>query len=277
VCTTYASQYKIAIIMALTPNHIDRKTFNEILERYETLLPENLRDLTTFRAKELPGLVAERKKDGNSYITKPELVKLVEWKLKHGKFRPKLLSLVQENSAETVKSLTESLFEKDSPESDAVKVVQKLAAGLRGVGPATASLVASVFDMEGTVFFGDEVFRWLHWDVANGSGKGWDRKIKYNLKEYESLVGLTEGITKRLDVKAWEVERVGWVLGKEKRDLDAEVESTKSEASDAKELLKASDMLKTKGAGMKLDSKATSNKKRKIAENQETRRSKRVK
>jgi hypothetical protein len=67
--------------MALKLETINIKTFNSVLERYEPLVPESLKPLTTFRGDEIIKLVAKRKEDGEAYITKDELVKLVEWKL----------------------------------------------------------------------------------------------------------------------------------------------------------------------------------------------------
>lgn len=54
--------------------------------------------------------------------------------------------------------------------------------------------------------------------TGSSSSGGWDRPIKYNLKEYMEYVKGVSQLIERLDenVKAVDVERVGWVLGREK-------------------------------------------------------------
>ena len=52
-----------------------------MLERYLPLIPSSLQPLTTFRGDTLPEQVEKRREDGEAYIIKDELVKLVEWKL----------------------------------------------------------------------------------------------------------------------------------------------------------------------------------------------------
>jgi hypothetical protein len=43
----------------------------------------------------------------------------------------------------------------------------------------------STSDPENIPFFSDELFRWAFWE--NKIGSGWDRKIKYSVKEYREL------------------------------------------------------------------------------------------
>src|ERR1700759_182856 len=142
---------------------------------------------------------------------------------KHGTFRPKLLQLVSSNPPSEIKSLTKSVFATYSSSSnpDRAALVNQLTK-LKGIGPATASLILSAFDPDGAIFFGDEVFRWLSWDEPPKGPKGWGRRIGYTLGEYRQLNRLVGDFIKRLDVKAIEVEMVGYVLGKEKIDVDAQ-------------------------------------------------------
>jgi hypothetical protein len=106
---------------------------------------------------------------------------------------------------------------------------------LKGVGPATASLIASCYDPDHIPFFSDELFRWLHWDGRNfeGSttgikqvGNGWSRQIGYTAKEYESLRISCGEVQKRLsntgrNITSLEMEKVAYVLGKEGADVDS--------------------------------------------------------
>jgi hypothetical protein len=92
---------------------------------------------------------------------------------------------------------------------------------LKGIGPATASLLLSVAAPDVVPFFSDELFKWCVWDEQGAPG-GWKRKIKYNLKEYEMLLEKVDGLIERLGVRAVDVERVAWVLGKEGVDVDVD-------------------------------------------------------
>jgi hypothetical protein len=136
---------------------------------------------------------------------------------KHGTFRPKLLALVQSNSANVVHDATKEAFEVLPNATSALKVL----VALKGIGPATASLLLSVAAPATVPFFSDELFRWCMWDES-GSPGGWQRKIKYNAKEYEMMLGQVDALVKRLGVRALDAEQVAWALGKERMDIDAE-------------------------------------------------------
>jgi hypothetical protein len=134
---------------------------------------------------------------------------------KHGTFRPKLLALVQSNSANDIQDTTKAAFKLLPDTISALKVL----VALKGIGPATASLLLSVAAPETVPFFSDELFRWCMWDES-GSPGGWQRKIKYNAKEYEMLLEKVDALVKRLGVRAVDAEQVAWVLGKERVDID---------------------------------------------------------
>lgn len=76
---------------------------------------------------------------------------------------------------------------------------------LKGIGPATASLLLAVHDADNVIFFADEAFYWL---CCRGS----KAPIKYNLKEYAELNERAHALASRLGVKAVDVERVAFVL-----------------------------------------------------------------
>jgi len=91
-------------------------------------------------------------------------------------------------------------------------------AKLRGVGPATASLFLSCYDPIGVPFFSDELFRYLHF--SDTKANGWDRKISYTTKEYQSMFDKTQVLRKRLEtesgetVKAIHLEKMAYALGR---------------------------------------------------------------
>ena len=85
------------------------------------------------------------------HLIKPELERIMEWKLKRGKFRPGLLKLVQSNSAEMVESCSSKAFATDSVDEAMSHLVE-----LKGVGPATASAILSGCNKQ-VPFMADEV------------------------------------------------------------------------------------------------------------------------
>lgn len=123
---------------------------------------------------------------------------------KHGKFRPTLMKLVLSNEAslarETIKGAVDS-YQKTLDAPAAVSALAKL----RGVGPATASLLLAVHDPERVIFFADEAFYWL-------CCRGRRDPIKYSQKEYNELSQRSQNLAKRLHVKSSDVERVAYVL-----------------------------------------------------------------
>jgi Holliday junction resolvasome RuvABC DNA-binding subunit len=71
---------------------------------------------------------------------------------KHGTFRPKLLQLVQSNPKDVVEETTKKAFGVNKgDEMAAVKILT----GLKGIGPATSSLLLSVSRREEVPFFSD--------------------------------------------------------------------------------------------------------------------------
>ncbi|KAK4039842.1 hypothetical protein C8A01DRAFT_16206 [Parachaetomium inaequale] len=139
-----------------------------------------------------------------------DVKKLVEWKLRHGKFRPTLMKLVSSNEPGFVKDTVQEAVThyRDKPDvSDALKILTQL----KGIGPATASLLLAVHDPRRVVFFADEAFYWLCCDGSKAP-------IKYNLKEYTDLNKRAQALAKRLGVKAVDIERVAFVLMRQPQD-----------------------------------------------------------
>lgn len=85
----------------------------------------------------------------------------------------------------------------------------------KGVGPATASLILSVYSPSVAPFFSDELFRWVCWDEK----QGWKQQIKYDTKEYNMLWDGVQKLRERLgDVSAVTLEKVAFVYGKMAED-----------------------------------------------------------
>ncbi|ESW96461.1 hypothetical protein KL918_000414 [Ogataea parapolymorpha] len=161
----------------------------------------SLKDLDIWRRETMPEILKTRftKKHG-IWLEKAELERLMEWKLSRGKFRPTLPKLIQSNDPVKVQEYTEQAFsviidycdsskDNDNEFTTAVRKSMELACQLRGVGPATSTLILSLAGptlrktlnnkLRDIPFFSDEVFEILN------PGYG---KIKYSTKEYFELV-----------------------------------------------------------------------------------------
>lgn len=114
------------------------------------------------------------------------------------------MKLVSSNEASFVEDTIQGavdLYKKNLDATNAVDALMKL----KGIGPATASLLLAVHDPENVIFFADEAFYWL----CSGGRQG---PIKYNIKEYKELNTQSQTLARRLKVGAMDVERVAYVL-----------------------------------------------------------------
>lgn len=126
---------------------------------------------------------------------------------RHGKFRPTLMKLVSSNDPSFVKETIQNAIKHYRDKSDVAGTLDILT-HLKGIGPATASLLLAAHDPDNVMFFADEAFYWL---CCNGS----KAPIKYNLKEYKELNDRAQALAERLGVKAVEIERVAFVVMRE--------------------------------------------------------------
>lgn len=251
----------------LHPIYITHSILRDKSAAYDDTIPTDLRDLSKSRYETIPNALAQRTGDSSSSsnstsgkknkakkpsLEKSELVTLVDWKLKHGTYRPNLAKLIASNTPSDVQEVTSSAFtsyeEKNNLTPGAgrsYRTAMRELVKLKGVGPATASLVLSCWDPEHVVFMGDEVFRWLLFDELDDDGGGgskkrklkgkeggtaWERKIGYTVKEYQLLFERCEELRARLakdkeiqekgdkdfeKVTAAEVERAAYVIHRE--------------------------------------------------------------
>ncbi|KAI0466647.1 hypothetical protein F4859DRAFT_518901 [Xylaria cf. heliscus] len=198
------------------PENITISRFNELLNRYTSLIQSissekapktgqpSLLDLDEYRY----GVAVEtfRSDKPRRQMGHDDVKTLVDWKLRHGKFRPTLMKLVSSNDGEVVKKTIQEAMEQYWLDNNATKATDAIAK-LRGIGPATASLLLSVHDPERVIFFSDEAYWWL----CCGGQKS---PIKYNAKEYQELKIAADKIVKRLQVGATDIERVAYVAMK---------------------------------------------------------------
>ncbi|XP_066545136.1 uncharacterized protein LOC136712442 [Amia ocellicauda] len=99
--------------------------------------------------EELPVAIAGRP---DSLLKHEELVKLMEWKLARGKFRPRLQQLVATNPSDTVERCTKTAF---ALLPDVRAAITELSS-LKALGPATASAVLAAGAPDQAAFMADE-------------------------------------------------------------------------------------------------------------------------
>ncbi|KAB8304823.1 hypothetical protein EYC80_004163 [Monilinia laxa] len=199
-----------------SPKDITLSEFSQTLARYPTILNKYskdakdgvtpLQELDKFRYVEAPA----RFKDGSNTFTTDDILKLVEWKLRHGAYRPGFLKKVAKNTDETVEAATKDAFSHYKAHPNEIDVViNKLKEPLMGIGPATASLILSVYDPEHVTFFSDEVFKWL---VNDGEHKP---TPKYSVVEFQKVHAAAKTLAARLRVNPLQIEKVAFVIIKE--------------------------------------------------------------
>lgn len=110
------------------------------LESYPAVIAaqavNRLSELDRWYRAELPALIASRTP---AAITLDELVKATEWKMKRGVWRQRNLLLVKSNAPEVVERVSRDALARVDGSTAPIVALAKLA----GVGPATASAVAS--------------------------------------------------------------------------------------------------------------------------------------
>ncbi|CAH3021343.1 unnamed protein product [Porites evermanni] len=131
-------------------------------------------------------LPQEINKRSEKFLTQEELIKLMEWKLMRGKFRPRLTQLVQTNDSETVKEVTSKAFKCLPDIKQAISELTKL----KAVGPATASAILCAGSHK-VPFMADESIQ-----AIPGFGK-----IEYSLKFYLDYIEKIRSCLKHLHKK----------------------------------------------------------------------------
>ncbi|EGW31087.1 uncharacterized protein SPAPADRAFT_141865 [Spathaspora passalidarum NRRL Y-27907] len=223
--------------------------FSETRGKYDND-SKTFQELNQWRLQELPETLAQRLEDTKSiWLTKDELVLLMDWKLANGKFRATLPKLIRSNDESTVEAVTKQGFQiwltfrrttgtndlwDDFAYKGMIKSSFKKLCELRGVGPATASLILSLIhkiDKKwAPPYFSDESFLYY----VNP-----EDKIKYTVKEYLDLF-LPAFLVLHVqdsDVSMDELERGAWALKMyelHKDDTLANVKPAEEDAPEAK-------------------------------------------
>lgn len=165
--------------------------------RYEAVVAgqssKALPELDRWYREELPGLIAARTKP---HVTLAELVKLTEWKMARGIWRPRNLALVQGNDPALVERSSADALARVPHPSAPIAMLSELA----GVGPATASAVASAAAPEVYPFFDELV-------AAQIPGLG---QVTFSPREYARYADAIRARAATLGLTPVDVERALW-------------------------------------------------------------------
>ncbi|EFQ25552.1 uncharacterized protein GLRG_00696 [Colletotrichum graminicola M1.001] len=195
--------------------------FRQLLANYDLLIDsistskgakagqKTLQELDQFRFVDAPALFSQ---DGPKRAMNHDDVKcLVDWKLRHGKFRPTLMKLVSSNDSSAVEDTVKKAIDNYRDMAD-LSAALNILTKMKGIGPATASLILAVHYPQKVLFFSDEAYYWL-------CNKGQKASLKYSMKDYEHLDSQASKLLKRLGVGAMEVEKVAYVLLKQEGSI----------------------------------------------------------
>ncbi|KAL8175432.1 UNVERIFIED_CONTAM: hypothetical protein K2H54_024876 [Gekko kuhli] len=190
----------------------DHKYWRLVLNAYWEVLAakgkkqKELVTLDKWCQEELPAAIAERQA---RHLTREELLKLMDWKLSRGKFRPRLQQLVATNSSEAVESCTEKAFQLLPDVAAAISELSRL----KAVGPATASAILAAGAPEAAAFMADEAMESIPGLVP----------IQYTLKHYMLYLGKIQSCVEKLNKtdaeKTWTPHLVekslwAWIVAK---------------------------------------------------------------
>ncbi|OQE12864.1 hypothetical protein PENFLA_c060G07501 [Penicillium flavigenum] len=228
-----------------TKAELDPSEEKHILEETDKFI-----QLDRWRYEVLPKIIAERANGSaeGAHLVKEELIDIMEWKTKHGVSRPMLMGMMKSNPVATITKSTSTAFAA-LPDADPLVApndafprasLDALTAPIRGVGPATASLILSIATVFGDAkkqvpFYSDDVYLWLClMDFPDGPDTKEQKPskhkkpngeliVKYNMNEYRELWSASQELRARLNNDAEEksgdepvsfidIERAAYVL-----------------------------------------------------------------
>jgi hypothetical protein len=140
--------------MATLWDSSDTGVWKNTLDRYEAVIEEQgvarLPELDRWYREELPVAIAGRKR---AHVTHDELVRVTEWKMARGIFRPRNLVLVRGNPPERVERTSAAALAAIPDPKRPIALLSEL----DGVGPATASAITAAAAPDAYPFFDELV------------------------------------------------------------------------------------------------------------------------
>lgn len=129
-------------------------TWRAAFERYPAVIEaqgvNRLAELDRWYREDLPTLISARTP---AHVTLDELVRATEWKMKRGVWRQRNLLLVRSNASDVVEQTSRDALARVPDPIVPIRTLARLA----GVGPATASAIASAAAPDTYPFFDDLV------------------------------------------------------------------------------------------------------------------------
>ncbi|KAF8078806.1 hypothetical protein FPV67DRAFT_1466565 [Lyophyllum atratum] len=190
---------------------------------FSTMTPDALRSQprqTIFTAtqqdlsSEVGAIFAQVPTRNPMHITLSEMQTIMDYKLAFGQNRPALRAMIKKNSVAHVKDVSERALAHalDDGDWEEVKKAMDVLCELKGVGPATASLILSLLYPSVIPFFSDEA------TVDVLAPPGGRKGIKYTAKTYKALYDALDTMTLSINLNApledpirrGELERIIW-------------------------------------------------------------------
>lgn len=139
-----------------------------ISERQHQKNKSGLAELDAFVQKELPSAIASR---SPPHITSAEYSRVVQWKLKRGKWRPRLQAFADATTPCEVKEASQHAF--SHLRNGQTKTALNTLTALKGCGPATASAILAAADPS-IPFMSDELLT-----MTQGPKRSYTIKVCY--------------------------------------------------------------------------------------------------
>lgn len=175
-------------------------------------------ELDVWRNEQLPAELVRRHGEKDVYLTRDELIKLMDWKLKKGKFRATLPKLIRQNESTFVMQCTRGAFstmlkdlDKELTTEEYTAMIKSAMKGvclLRGVGPATGSLILSSLSgitSRAPPFFSDEAGSYVLSKMGVFKGK-----LKYTMGEYLQYLSWFVDLDPHLEHNKTLLEQGAW-------------------------------------------------------------------